>query len=171
MIQRILFCFLFVFMTALPFAFCEEGPSKKGAQRTETMRRIPAPELSLQDLTGKTFDLSRYRGKTVLLNFTTTWCPYCIKDIPGLKKIHERFKNRDFLLVSIYIQESRKKVSSFAEKHGLAYTTLIDPDGKTAMRYGVRGVPTKVIVGEDGNIVCWMCSDVEGELEKKLRKR
>lgn len=167
MIQRILICFLFLFMTALPFASCDEGSSKK----VKAGKRIQAPEFSLQDLSGKAFDLSRHRGKTVLLDFTTTWCPYCLKDIPGLKKIHERFKNRDFVLVSIYIQESRKKVSSFAQKHGLPYTILIDPDGKTAMSYGVRGVPTKVVVGKDGTIVCWMCSDVEGVLERTLPKR
>ena len=72
---------------------------------------VSAPDFSLKDLQGKTHVLSDYAGKTVLLTFTTTWCPYCIKDIPKLKKIYSEYKDRDFVLLAIYIQESDRKVA------------------------------------------------------------
>jgi len=106
----------------------------------------------------------------VLVYFTTTWCPYCKRDIPNLKKMYDRYRDRDFEILSIFIQESRQKVSSFAESYELPYPVLLDPDGAVAARYGVRGVPTKIVVSPDGTMVCWMCGDLEGSLEKLLGK-
>jgi peroxiredoxin len=171
MIRRIVVCSALIFMMALPFASCEDKAPKGDSGANRGMpNKITAPDFSLQDITGKTWHLSDHRGKVVLLDFTTTWCPWCLKDIPNLKKIYERYRNPEFEFVSIYIQESQKKVSSFAGKHALPYKVLLDPEGKAARSYGVRGVPTKVIVGRDGTIACWMCDDVEGFLEKMLKK-
>ncbi len=173
MVRRILICSVLIFFLALPFASCEDKTSSKAGSgdKKTGIYAIPAPDFALQDLSGKTHKLSQYRGKVILLNFTTTWCPWCLKDIPNLKKFHERFKGSDFEFISVYLQESRKKVSSFAEKHALPYTILLDTEGKVATSYGVRGVPTKVIVDKDGNITCWMCNDPGSRLEKMLKKK
>jgi len=158
-------------MMALPFASCEDKTPKGGSGTSSGMpHKITAPDFSLQDITGRTWQLADYRGKVVLLNFTTTWCPWCLKDIPTLKKVYERYRSQEFEFVSIYIQESQKKVSSFAAKHKLPYRVLLDPEGKAARSYGVRGVPTKVIVGRNGTVACWMCEDTEGVLERMLKK-
>lgn len=171
MVRRIVVCSVLLFMMALPFASCEDK-TPKGAAGTTSGRssKIIAPDFSLQDITGKTWRLSDHRGKVVFLDFTTTWCPWCIKDIPTLKKLHERYRNQEFEFVAIYIEESQKKVSSFSTKHKLPYKILLDPEGKAARSYGVRGVPTKVVVGRDGTVVCWMCSDTEGVLDRLLKK-
>jgi peroxiredoxin len=167
MIRRILVSLSFMFLVAAPMAYCaKETVGPKG----EVSNKLSAPEFSLQDLSGKTWSLSNQKGKAVLLVFTTTWCPWCVKDIPNLKKIHEKYKNRNFEFVAVYINESKQKVSSFAQKKALPYRVLLDPDGKIATKYGVRGVPTKVIVGKDGNVVCWMCQDEETQLDKALKK-
>lgn len=171
MIRRIAVCSVLMFMIALPFASGEDKTPKRASGATSGMPyKITAPDFSLQDVTGKTWRLSDHHGKVVLLDFTTTWCPWCIKDIPNLKKVYERYGKKDFEFVAIYIQESQKKVSSFSAKHKLPYKILLDPEGKAARNYGVRGVPTKVIVGRDGTVACWMCNDAEGVLEKMLKK-
>ncbi|HQI01638.1 MAG TPA: TlpA disulfide reductase family protein [Deltaproteobacteria bacterium] len=171
MIRRIVVCSALIFVIALPFASCEDKTPKRGSGTgSGTPERITAPNFSLQDITGRTWRLADHRGKVVFLNFTTTWCPWCLKDIPTLKKIYERYRNKEFEFVSIYIEESQKKVSSFAVKHKLPYKILLDPEGKAARSYGVRGVPTKVVVGRDGTITCWMCNDTEGVLERMLKK-
>jgi len=169
MIRRIVVCSMLLFIAVLPFASCDEGtPQKKVGTPSEALGM--APGFSLQDLSGRTFSLEEYRGKVVLVYFTTTWCPYCKRDIPNLKKMYDRYRDRDFEILSIFIQESRQKVSSFAERYELPYPVLLDPDGAVAARYGVRGVPTKIVVSPDGTMVCWMCGDLEGSLEKLLGK-
>ena len=84
-----------------------------------------APDFILRDLSGKARSLKEFRGKVVLLNFTTTWCPYCKKDIPNLKKLHASMKGKDFTLISIFVNESPKRVAIFAEKYALPYTCLL----------------------------------------------
>lgn len=160
MVRRILACSVLLLVAFLPIASCDEGTSreKTGAAAANLAQ---APGFSLQDLSGKTFHLEDYRGKVVLVNFTTTWCPYCKKDIPFLKRMYDRYRSRDFVILSVYIQESREKVSSFARRYELPYPVLLDTEGFASSRYGVRGVPTKVVIAPDGSIVCWMCRDVE----------
>jgi len=154
-------------LVAAPGAYCaQEALGPKG----EVTSKLSAPNFSLQDLSGKTWRLSDHKGKVVLLAFTTTWCPWCVKDIPNLKKIHEKYKGQNVEFVAIYINESSKKVSSFAQKKGIPYRILLDPDGKIATKYGVKGVPTKVVLGRDGSVVCWMCQDEVTQIDKALKK-
>jgi len=170
MIRRIVLCSAVLFIAVLSIASCDEGPSG-GKPGTPAAVQGQVPSFSLRDLSGKTYHLEDYRGKVVLVNFTTTWCPYCRKDIANLKEVYDRYRGSEFELLSVYIQESPEKVSSFARKYELPYPVLLDTEGSVAMRYGVRGVPTKVIIAPDGSLVCWMCEDVEKALEKLLGRK
>lgn len=157
MIRRLLTALVFLSLAAPSFALGQD--------------KVAAHDFTLVDLAGKTWRLSDQKGKVVLLDFTTTWCPWCVKDIPHLKKLSQKYQgNRSFEFVAVYLQESRQKVSSFALKKGLPYRILLDLDGKVAAKYGVRGVPTKVVVDKDGNVLCWMCRDEEAIIDKALRK-
>jgi len=127
-----------------------------------------APGFSLKDLKGSEVKLRDLKGKVVLLSFSATWCPHCRTAVPKLKEITARYKDKDFVLLSIFIEESGKKVSSFAAKYDIAYRILLDEDGAVAKAYGVRGIPSKTLVGKDGVIVCRDCRDVEPELAKLL---
>jgi peroxiredoxin len=129
------------------------------------------PDFSLKDLSGKTRSLKDYRGKAVLLYFTTTWCPYCKRDIPNLKKLYASLKDKDFELVAIYINESQKKVASFATRYTLPYPVLLDTDASVARTYGIRGVPTKILLHKDGSIACWPCSAAEEKIDDLLKEK
>ncbi|MBN2298170.1 MAG: TlpA family protein disulfide reductase [Deltaproteobacteria bacterium] len=161
----------FVIMAAVSIlALCPVASGDEGAPfdiRQQTIE-VSAPDFSLKDLDGKTHILSDYAGKTVLLNFTTTWCPYCLKDIPNLKKMYSTYKDRGFVLLAIYIQESDRKVDSFRRKYDLPYSVLLDTDGRIAQSYGVRGVPTKVLIDKKGTILCRACRTLDVMLEKEM---
>ena len=62
-----------------------------------------APDFSLKDLKGAEVKLSDLKGKVVLLSFSATWCPHCRTAVPKLKEIEARYKDRDFVLLSIFI--------------------------------------------------------------------
>jgi peroxiredoxin len=163
MIRKTLLSLVFVSLLAVSLAHgADAAPSPQS--------KMAAPDFTLQDLSGKTWRLSDQKGKVVLLDFTTTWCPWCVKDIPNLKKISEKFKNQKFEFAAIYINESQQKVASFIQKKDIRYRVLLDPNGAIARQYQVRGVPTKVVVDKDGTILCWMCQDEEAVVEKALRK-
>ncbi|MEA2101859.1 MAG: TlpA disulfide reductase family protein [Thermodesulfobacteriota bacterium] len=132
------------------------------------VQREMAPDFGLKDLTGITRYLSDYRGRVVLLDFTTTWCPHCKKDIPLFKEIQKTYDKKDLKVITVYIQESPKKVSSFMEKHKITYTMLLDTSGSVASTYGIRGVPTKILVDRAGRIQCFGCRDLDRQIAEML---
>jgi peroxiredoxin len=143
-----------------------------GIQKISTNQVAPlAPNFTLKDLNGKSISLKDYRGKIVLLDFTTTWCPYCKKDIPNLKKLYTSMKGKDFELISIYVAESPKKVASFVEKYALPYTILVDSEASVARTYGIQGVPTKIVVAKSGLISCWQCTSAEDKIDELLKAK
>ena len=146
------------------------GTALTQAQTNSTPLKVgdKAPDFFLKDLKGATVKLSDLKGKAVLLSFSATWCPHCRAAVPKLKEIAAQYKDKDFVLLNIFVQESGKKVSSFAAKYDIAYRILLDEDGAVAKAYGVRGIPSKTLVGKDGVIVCRDCRDVEPELAKLL---
>lgn len=167
-----------IFITVAVFmALLSAGTKPAGSADTSARTAPPpatvrmAPDFTLQDLKGKDRSLKDFRGKVVLLNFTTTWCPYCKKDIPNLKKLHASLKGRDFELVSIYVNESPTRVAQFAEKNSLPYTILVDSDAAIARQYGVRGVPMKVVLDRKGEVQCYQCTSAEDTAADLLKKK
>lgn len=126
----------------------------------------PAPDFVLKDVKGNQIRFSDYKGKVVLLNFTTTWCPYCRQIRPYLEKLHDRYAKKGFVLISIYIQESRKKVASYTDKYKIPFKALLDENGRVAQSYGVVGVPTLVLIDKKGLIQCKQCRSVDILLEE-----
>ena len=69
------------------------------------------------------------------------------------------------------LAESPKKVASFVEKYSLPYTILVDPEGSVARTYGIRGVPTKIVVAKSGLISCWQCTSAEDKIDELLKAK
>ena len=61
-------------------------------------------EIRLKDLNGRPVNLSDFRGKIVFLNFWATWCYDCRIEMPVMEKLHQKFKNKDFAIVTINLQ-------------------------------------------------------------------
>ena len=63
-------------------------------------KKVVAPNFELKNLNGKTVSLKDFRGKFILLNFMATWCMWCRKEMPHLQKLHDRFKDKDFVIIA-----------------------------------------------------------------------
>ena len=156
---------LFLYLTAMePFAY-PLSPNRKYTMQEK------APDFSLQDLQGRKFKLSENKGKPVLLAFGATWCPSCREEIPRLKEIFANYGKKGLVMVNIDIQESQDKVSRFADRYKLTYPVLLDEKAEVARSYGVRGIPTLVLVDKEGMILCSQCRSVERYLDKMLQKK
>jgi peroxiredoxin len=114
---------------------------------------ISAPDFSLKDLTGKIFQLSKQKGKPVLIFFGTTWCPSCRSELPLYKGIYETYSKRGMEVIYINIMEPRNKVAKFVTANALPFKILLDEDGDVATNYAVVGVPTLVLIDKEGKII------------------
>src|ERR1700690_1357261 len=64
-----------------------------------------APAFVLTDLSGHTLDLSRYKGKVVLLDFWATWCEPCRKELPKLVKLQASHGNQGLQVIGISLDD------------------------------------------------------------------
>ena len=128
-----------------------------------------APRFSIRDVNGRIFSMNDYGKKTVLLIFSTTWCPTCRTEIPHFKQIYQTYNQRGLEMVNIDIQESRDKVARFAAKYQLPYRILLDEKGDVASSYGIVGVPAMILI-KNGTVITRNYRLVDGTLEKLFRK-
>lgn len=126
----------------------ELGAPQAASIPAEARRAAPAFKLPL--LEGGSLSLAEFKGKPTVLVFTTTWCPHCVDAIPEWKRLHQTYRTQGVGFAAIYIQESPAKVKAFARKHRLPYPVALDADGAIAQAYGVRGVPTQVLITPAG---------------------
>jgi thiol-disulfide isomerase/thioredoxin len=110
-------------------------------------------EIRLKDLNGKPVSLSDFRGKIVFLNFWTTWCYACRIEMPDMEKLHQKFKNTDFAMVTINLQESVSQVKQFFKDFKLTFTALLDSDGGVGAHFMITAIPTTFILDKKGIII------------------
>ncbi len=107
----------------------------------------------LTDLAGAPIRLADLRGKAVWINFWTTWCPPCQSEVPILRDLSARYKDRGLMLVAISVQEtSPADVAAYAARYQLGYTIGFDGSGKIFHAYKAYGLPTQVFIDVNGVI-------------------
>jgi cytochrome c biogenesis protein CcmG/thiol:disulfide interchange protein DsbE len=112
-----------------------------------------APDFALRAVgTGETIDLAKYRGRPVVLNFWATWCRPCWDEHPVLTE-NARMLGGRVQFVGVVFQDNENKIIDFLRQRGWAYPTLVDQQGKTAIAYGVGGVPETFFLDANGKIV------------------
>jgi cytochrome c biogenesis protein CcmG/thiol:disulfide interchange protein DsbE len=113
----------------------------------------PAPPFTLKRAgSGESIDLSAFRGKPVVLNFWATWCAPCWEEYPILNE-SSRMLGERVQFLGVVFQDDEAKILDFLQQRGAAYPTVIDNRGKTAITYGVGGVPETFILDASGIIV------------------
>src|SRR5947209_738940 len=65
----------------------------------------PAPDFELKGIDGKTYKLSEFRGKVVVLNFWATWCPPCRKELPEYAEIQKEYADQGVQFIGIAVDE------------------------------------------------------------------
>ncbi len=145
---------IFIMVVFVAWGCSKDDEAKETAPPAKNQHKIAArtaADFSLTNLDGKAVALSDFKDQPVVIIFTTTWCPYCIKEIPNWKSLYARHKD-DVGFMAVYVNENRQKVASFAAAKALDYPVLLDPDGQVARAYGVRGVPTQVVIDREGKL-------------------
>ncbi len=131
-----------------------------------------APEFSVQnadgstyqltDLDGKPIRLADLRGKAVWVNFWTTWCPPCQSEVPILRDVSARYRDQGLVLVAISVQEtSPVDVAAYAARYQLGYTIGFDGTGQIFHAYKAFGLPTHVFIDPNGVIASIVASPLD----------
>jgi thiol-disulfide isomerase/thioredoxin len=111
----------------------------------------PAPDFSLESLSGKTVSLSDFKGKLVLINYWATWCIPCKVEMPLLQRYADQYQD-DLVVLAVNDGEPVEKVKPFVQGLNLTLPVLLDPNETVTQQYRIRGFPTTMFVDQDGKI-------------------
>lgn len=114
-----------------------------------------APDFKLKDVsTGKTYTLSEYKGKqVVILEFWATWCDICKREMPNLVKLYSEWRPKGVELLSIVLPSGNlDEVRKIIREKQLNYPALLDADLSVATKaFGLAGpIPLKVVIDHKG---------------------
>lgn len=112
-----------------------------------------APDFTLKDINGNDLTLSSLRGKYLILDFWGSWCVWCIKGFPEMKKYYEKYSDR-LEILGVDCSDTEDKWKAAVEKNELKWKQVYNPrDSKVEAMYAITGYPTKILIDPEGKIV------------------
>jgi len=130
----------------LPFVLCALTVPAFAGDAPE-----PAPRFHAKTTTGETYNNASIKGKVVLLEFWTTWCPYCKQEESLVDSINREF-SKDLVVLAIDVGESRKHVKQYLDQHPRSCRIVMTEDTNLAAMYQANSYPIYVVIDRDGNI-------------------
>ncbi len=114
--------------------------------------RDPAPKFHAKTLDGEEFTNESVKGKVVLLQFWTTWCPYCRGDQEAVDALVHDFAANGLVVLAVDVGESKRKVKQYLADSPRACKVVLTADTNLAALYAATTYPRYVVIDRDGNI-------------------
>ena len=145
--------------------------------RIATGKTMPEFSFALLDDPSKTVTNNTFKGKCYLVNFWATWSEPSVAQIETLQRIYERYRAKDFQILSLSFDNSPRDIRRFRERrlampwlHGFIGRDEFRPGSRIHDYFEVPEIPKSILVGKDGRIAAVGRELLEGGLEKHLGK-
>ena len=119
----------------------------------EEGEREAAPHFHAKSLDGAQFTNESTKGKVVLLQFWTTWCPYCKSEEGPVNGLTTEFADKGLVVIAVDVAESKKVVQQYLKDHPRKCHIVMTGDTNLAAMYAANRYPIYVVVDRDGKIV------------------
>jgi peroxiredoxin len=142
-------------------------PSARVLEATEAR---PAPAWTLPDVDGRPVHSADFAGRVMVVDFWATWCPPCVKEVPGYVDLQRRYGERGLTVIGISLdRQGPEVVREFMRRHGVNYPMVMGDDAVVAAFGGVQAIPTTFVVDRAGRIVFSKVGYMPAsELERRL---
>ena len=160
--------FLLIGLAVLLLASPKADSSAAGQSSVVPIKvNFSAPELSLQNINGRTEALSDFNGNVVLVNNWATWCPPCKAEMPTLAAYYNEHSPEGFTIVAIEAGEPLESVAQFATDYNLKFSVWLDPDGASLKAFGNGNLPNSYVIDRSGTVrYAWT-----GEISRKMLEK
>jgi thiol-disulfide isomerase/thioredoxin len=119
---------------------------------------------------GRQVDLSKMKGKVVLIDFWATWCAPCVGEVPDVKAAYEKLHSKGFEIVGISLDTDKDALTAFVKDKGMTWPQYFDGlqwSNKLAVQFGINSIPAMWLVDKQGNL---HDQNARGALEEKVSK-
>lgn len=110
-------------------------------------------EFQVTTLGGDQLSLQDLRGKVVMLDFWSSWCPPCRAESPVLSQVYREYRDRDVEFIGMAIWDDPGAVGDHVREFDVPYPNALDGKGEIAIDYGVAGIPEKFFIDREGKLV------------------
>jgi cytochrome c biogenesis protein CcmG/thiol:disulfide interchange protein DsbE len=135
-------------------------------------RGAPAPHFELAGKDGAV-QLAQFRGKLVYLDFWASWCGPCRQSFPWMNEMQARYGARGLQVIGVNLDAKAGDARQFLAENPAQFAIAFDPAGATPRAYGIKGMPSSVLVGPDGKVLFehagFKAAD-RGALEKQIQQ-
>lgn len=129
-----------------------QGESTIGSFSKPAEKKEFAPPFTFELLDGKTFNLSDYKGKPVLINFFASWCLPCREEMPVLEKMGQEYSQKGVIFLGIAIDDTEAKMKDFVARYGVTFPVGLDKTATIQKSFGIYGIPTTYFIDKQGVI-------------------
>jgi len=112
-----------------------------------------APNFTLPQLDGPPVTLSKLRGQVVVINFWASWCTECQVEQAALDQTWQQFQDSGVVMIGVNFEDSTGAARNYVRTDNVMYPVVEDTNSRTALAYGLRGVPETFVVNQTGRIV------------------
>ena len=110
------------------------------------------------------------KGKVVVVEFWATWCPYCVTEMPDMKRVYEKYKTKGVEFVGISLDSVRTDLEKYLKDQAISWINAYSGKGDkdpTYLQYEIEGIPSVWVVGKDGKVVS---DSARGQVDEVLEK-
>jgi thiol-disulfide isomerase/thioredoxin len=130
-------------------------------------------DLKYTAIDGKTVDLSKMRGKVVLVDFWATWCPPCRGEVPNVVAAYKKYHDQGFEIVGVSLDQDKDALLAFTKDNGMVWPQFFDGQGwdnAISKSFGIDSIPAMWLVGKDGKVITTNArEDLAGQVESALK--
>ncbi len=143
-----------ILLAIAPSAAQAQSQDDEVAKTTIVKKGDKAPDFTVEMVDGSKVQLSKLKGKVVLVNFWATWCPPCREELKHVQKqIIDHFKGKDFVFLPISRGEKKEVVEAFRKKMNYTFPMGLDPKQSIYKLYAQNYIPRNFVVGKDGKVI------------------
>ena len=111
-----------------------------------------APEFRAKTMAGEQYTNESVKGKVVLLQFWTTWCPYCKEEAADVDEVAQEYAKQGLVVLAVDVSESKGRVKKYLKEHPRQVPIVLTEDTNLAAIYVATSYPIYVVIGKDGKI-------------------
>jgi thiol-disulfide isomerase/thioredoxin len=119
-------------------------------------------------LEGKPYRIEALRGQYVLVNFWTTWCPFCRQEKPSIQRLYNKYGGAKFTVLTVSLGEATDMVERYMNENLFNFPVVVNTDNKLRSVYAPR-IPVSYILDMEGNIIARINGNKEWDSELALK--